>query len=404
MGRNDVPHYIAKISAKPKRRVIGLISGTSADGVDATLVDIQGHGLRTRLQLLAFLTVPFPPALKQDLLQLCNAREVAVDELCRMNVILGEWFAEAAWKVVGEAGMMMDEVDLIGSHGQTICHLPRPTECYGRKIRASLQIGEPCVIAERTGVTTVADFRARDLAAGGEGAPLVPLVDYLLFRSTQNTRGMLNIGGIANITVLPAGGPLSSVQAFDLGPGNMIIDELMRSITSGAQAYDRNGEMASRGHVHEGLLEELMGHPYLTQPPPKSAGREEFGRALARGLLRRGEELRLSPEDVLATATAFTARAIFLGYNRFIREDHPVDELIVSGGGAHNRALMWSLSVYFNPIKVRLLEEIGMPVDAKEAVAFAVLANESITGGPGNVMRATGASRPVVLGKIVPGK
>lgn len=403
MGQNDVSHDIVRIAAKPRRKVIGLISGTSADGVDAALVDMHGHGLSTQLQLLAFLTVPFPPALKQDLLQLCHAGEVALDDLCRMNVILGEQCAEAAWKVVGEAGMTMEEVDLIGSHGQTIRHLPRPTERYGRQIRASLQIGEPCVIAERTGVTTVADFRARDLAAGGEGAPLVPLVDYLLFRSAQKSRGMLNIGGIANITVLPADGSLKDVMAFDLGPGNMIIDELMRNMTSGTQAYDRNGEMASRGHVHPELLEELMGHPYLAQPPPKSTGREEFGAALVRGLLRRGEELCLSSADIMATATAFTARTILLGYDRFIREHHPMDELVVSGGGAHNRTLMRLLEVCFDPIEVKRLAEMGVSVDSKEAVAFAVLANETITGGASNVIRVTGASRPVVLGKIVPG-
>jgi anhydro-N-acetylmuramic acid kinase len=294
----------------------------------------------------------------------------------------------------------MAEVDLIGSHGQTIHHLPEPTPVHGRAVRSTLQIGEPCVIAERTGVVTIGDFRVRDLAAGGQGAPLVPLVDYLLYRSATEGRAMLNLGGIANATILPPGCGPDDVYAFDLGPGNMILDRLMSRITGGGQSWDEGGRTAATGRVNPETLSSMMAHPFLLQAPPKSTGRETFGAAYADALLERTRGLGLRDEDAVATATAFTAECVADGFRRFVRE--PLTEMIVSGGGARNETMMAFLRERLPRTRVRRIEEIGGSSEAKEALAFAVLANETLAGRPGNVPRVTGASRPVVLGKLAP--
>ncbi len=377
---------------------MGLMSGTSADGIDAALVEVTGHGVGTKARLVAFDCLPYPPGLKADVLALCDAATGRVDQVCRMNALLGEWFAEAARRVVRKAGLEMAGVDLIGSHGQTVHHLPDPAEAHGYAVRSTLQVGDPCVIAERTGVITVGDFRVRDVAAGGQGAPLVPLVDYLLYRSEAEGRAMLNVGGIANVTILPVGCGLEEVYAFDLGPGNMVIDRLMDRITGGRASYDEGGRMAGMGRVHPGLLAEMMAHPFFSLSPPKSTGREAFGAAYADAFLARARDLGLSDADAVATATAFTAEGVADGLRRFVRA--PVQGVIVSGGGAHNETLMASLRARLPG--VRGIEAVGGSTEAKEALAFAVLANETLAGGPGNVPRVTGASRPVVLGKIVP--
>ena len=269
---------------------------------------------------------------------------------------------------------------------------------HGYAVRSTLQIGDPCVIAERTGVATVGDFRVRDVAAGGQGAPLVPLADYLLYRSETAGRAMLNVGGIANVTILPAGCGLEEVYAFDLGPGNMVIDRLMGRITGGRVSYDEGGKVAGTGRVHPGLLAEMMAHPFFNLPPPKSTGREAFGAAYADAFLARARGRGLPDADAVATATAFTAEAVADGLRRFVRE--PVQEVIASGGGAHNETLMSLLRARLRG--VRGIEEVGGSSEAKEALAFAVLANETLAGGPGNVPRVTGASHPALLGKIAP--
>ena len=392
--------HLLRILEKPRRLIIGLMSGTSADGVDAALVEVAGSGMGTRARLIAFACLPYPPALKAEVLALCDAATGRVDQVCRMNALLGEWFAEAARRVVAGAGLRMTDVDLIGSHGQTVHHLPDPVEMHGYAIRATLQVGDPCVIAERTGVVTVGDFRVRDVAAGGQGAPLVPLVDFLLYRSETAGRAMLNVGGIANVTMLPVGCDLEDVYAFDLGPGNMVIDRLMARITEGRVAYDMGGEAARAGRVHPGLLSEMMRHPFFALCPPKSTGREAFGAAYADAFLARAREVGLPDADAVATATAFTAEAVADSLRRFVRA--PVGEMIVSGGGAHNETLMAFLRARLPGVTVRRIEEVGGDTEAKEALAFAILANETLAGGAGNVPRVTGASHPVVLGKIVP--
>ncbi|HTN43160.1 MAG TPA: anhydro-N-acetylmuramic acid kinase [Nitrospiria bacterium] len=383
-------------------KVIGLISGTSTDGVDSALVDISGRGLESRLQLLRFATFPYPLALRSRLVHLTH--DGRVEELSRLNVYVGELFAGAAVRIAREAGIPLDEIDLIGSHGQTICHQPVPMKIGGMKIRSTLQIGEPSVIAERTGVTTVSDFRHRDMAAGGEGAPLTPYLHYILFYHPQRPRLVVNIGGISNLTYLPSGTGLSKIVAFDAGPGNMLMDGIVQHRTNGRRTMDRDGAMARRGKVHEELLNELLRHPFLNRKPPKTTGREAFGQGMIRRLIRRAGILRLNHWDLMATVTAFTARSIAQAYRGFILPGGNAEEVIVGGGGTRNVTLMRFLQQAFGPVPVLTFEKFDLDSRALEAMAFALFAYGTIQGEPNNVPSATGAKRPVVMGKIVPGR
>lgn len=371
------------------RRIVGLISGTSADGVDAALVEVEGAGDTTRLRLLGFATRAYTPAFRARVLAL---GEATAAELLQVHYALGEEFARAALDVIEPAREQGLDVHLVGSHGQTARHHPRSGEPGARA--ASLQLAEPAVIAERTSLPVVADFRPRDVAAGGEGAPLVPLVDWLLFRVPGRVRACLNLGGIANVTVL--GDRLETVRAFDLGPANMPLDTVVEAWTAGTEAYDRDGAHAQAGRVDRALVAELLAHPFLAMPPPKSTGREAFGEVFVRPLLARfaGHE-----GDLLASLTRFVAETVADGLRRHV--EARVDEVLVSGGGARNRTLMAMLGEVLAPAAVRSIETVGMDPDAKEAVAFAVLANETLFGHPGNLPLATGAAGPRLLGKIV---
>ncbi len=384
-------------------RVIGLISGTSTDGIDAALVEVGGAGEDLRLKLLRYRTYPYPAGVRPRLLALATRHRPLAD-LCHLNVYLGELFAQAAQSLAREAGMSLSEINLIGSHGQTVQHLPHPRKEGVLSIRSTLQIGEPSVIAERTGVTTVADFRPRDIAAGGEGAPLTPYLHHHLFRDPVRTRMIVNIGGISNVTFLPAGKGLESVIAFDTGPGNMLIDGLMQRGSNGRKRMDRHGRTALAGVVHARLLRLLMKHPFLHRPPPKTTGREAFGSLLLDRLLRHGRRFALSHADLVATATAFTAHSIAFNYDSFLKPIVPADEVVVGGGGVRNPALMDPLRELLRPAQVRTFEDFGMDSKAVEAMAFALLAYEAFRGHPNNVPSATGASRPVVMGKILPGR
>jgi len=390
--------FLDPILSKRVRRVIGLSSGTSMDGMDAALVDIRGCGSETSVRLLAFTTLPFRPDIRERLARVAGIDGGPSREICLLNVEVAEAAAAAAEEVARKAAVPMEEVDLIGSHGQTICHLP------GDDPRASLQIGEGAVVAERTGVTTVSNFRARDLAAGGQGAPLIPYVDWLLFRSEEEGRALLNLGGIANVTLLPRGLGLETVTAFDTGPGNMVIDGLSRILSADEAPFDRNGDRAGEGRLVEGLLTRLLEHPYFRERPPKSTGREVFGETFVEQVMEMGRALGASNEDLLATATELTARTVAQAIAVWVADPASVGRMIVSGGGIHNRTLMKRLSTLMKPIPVVRLEEMGFPSDAKEAIAFAVLANETAHGLPSNVPGATGARRAVVLGELVPGR
>lgn len=391
----DPVSALLALRALPARRVVGLMSGTSADGTDAALVEIAGAGEATRARVLAHLTIPFDRGLRERLYALAEADAA---EVCEVNVLIGETFAGAAAAVCGAAGLSTREVHLVGSHGQTAAHRPRSA---GR-IGATLQIGEPAVIAERTGLPVISDFRVRDVAAGGEGAPLVPLVDHLLFRAPGIRRAIQNIGGIANVTLI--GGTFADIVAFDTGPGNMALDAVARAASRGVEAYDADGRRAARGQIDAALLAELHRHPYLAQPPPKTTGRELFGRSFVYPLLdrwaaRTPSAPELSPlDDLLATLTRFTAETIARAYREHLPA--PVDEIYLCGGGAANPVLRRHLEQLCAPTPVRDTAALGIDPRAKEAVAFAVLAHETLFGHAGNVPHATGASGPRVLGKI----
>jgi len=384
-------------------RVVGLMSGTSADGIDAVLVEISEQpGLPARrspgdlsISTLAYVNTPFDAELRERVFELFAPPSSTVDKICEMNVVLGEAFAQAALGVIEAAGLAPEDVHLVGSHGQTIQHMPA--------CRATLQIGEAAVIAQRTGITTVSSFRARDMAAGGEGAPLVPYFDWLVFRHPERTRVLQNIGGIANMTVLPTGCGLEDVYAFDSGPGNMIIDYMANTLTAGRLHYDEDGAMAGAGKVSSELLGQLMEHPFILRRPPKTSGREEFGAQFAHDLIFRWRRLGLTDEDMVATATAFTAEAIMWHLKRYVIPRSGLDEVVVSGGGAFNPVLVQMIRDRVAPIPVSCADEYGVSSDAKEAVAFAVLAYETMRGRPSNVPSATGAAEPVVLGCITPG-
>jgi len=376
-------------------RVAGLMSGTSLDGIDVAIVEISGRGWSKRIRTLAFHTVPYPEAVRQAILGVSNTTtHTAV--ISRLNFLLAELYAEALRETARRARIRLDSIDLIGSHGQTIFHEGAPVEFLGRRIASTLQIGEAAVLAERTRIPVVADFRPRDIAAGGRGAPLVPYVDYMLFRHRKLGRVALNIGGIANITAIPPSGGPEDVIAFDTGPGNMVVDALARRYTNGRWSYDRDGRLAARGHVNRELLDRLLADPYFRRPPPKSAGREQYGAEFVEQLLQTGLPLL----DLIATCTAFTAAAVAVGIERFVRPRMPVDELIVSGGGVHNRRMMAQLAAFLPDVNLATSTDYGVDADAKEAIAFAVLACESWRRRPANLPSATGARRAVVLGKI----
>jgi anhydro-N-acetylmuramic acid kinase len=369
------------------------MSGTSLDGIDVAIVDIQGK----RFETVAFRTTPYPEAVRRELLGVSDAC-AHTGIIARLNFLLGELYARAVRETCRRARIPLESVELIGCHGQTIFHEGEAAQYLGRRVASTLQIGEAAVIAERTGIPVVSDFRPRDMAAGGRGAPLVPYVDYLLYRHRRLGRVALNIGGIANITAIPAGSAPEQVIAFDTGPGNMVVDQLVAAYTEGKQKFDRGGRIARRGRVEPALLSELLRHPYYQQPPPKTAGREQYGERFVARLLA----TRLPRPDVIATATALTAAAVAEGLERFVRPRMKVDDLIVSGGGAHNSQMLAYLIAFLPNAAIMTSADFGVDVDAKEAIAFAVLAYESWRRRPANLPSATGARRAVVLGKITP--
>jgi anhydro-N-acetylmuramic acid kinase len=379
-------------------KVVGLMSGTSGDGVDAALVEISPNKLGVRVRMIAFQPLPYPRSLQRRILDASVSGTVS--ELCHLNALLGEWFANAALGVIRAARLHPKDVDLIGSHGQTVHHLPHGVQVAGvGAIRSTLQLAEPAVITERTGITTVANFRPRDIAAGGQGAPLTPGVHALLFRHPRRARLVVNLGGISNVTYLPPGRGTGGIVAFDTGPANMVLDGLMSRMTNGRMSMDRDGRLSSRGRVDGRLLAKLLAHPYLSQAPPKSTGRETFGTKMIDDLLAIPQARQLSLEDLLATCSRWTAEAVGTA-RRWIRG--AIDEIIVGGGGVRNRAIMAHLTEVFMPVPITTFEQHGWDSKAFEAVAFAVLAYQTVTDQCGNVPAVTGADHPTLLGCIVP--
>ncbi len=371
---------------------IGLMSGTSCDGIDAALVRIKGTGPGLAMKLIAHHSFPYEQELRNRLL----TEHMSAKEVCLLDFELGDRMAEAVLTMVDIAQDEQVQVDYVAIHGHTICHYPPEggVDRFG-----TLQIGEPAVIAQRTGIPVVSDFRVRDMAAGGQGAPLVPYADWLLFRRDDRTMVCLNIGGIANMTVVTP--QFEDIFAFDTGPGNMVIDGTVRLLSRGLRMYDENGEAALRGKVIDEFLEYLLSDPYFAKDPPKSTGRERFGVDvyLRDALANRREH---SYEDLVATVTQAVVRSISDAYKRHVAPKHDVAHMIVGGGGAMNNAIMLGLRRALPDVKIFISDRVGISYDSREAIAFAILGNETLCGTPANVPQVTGASGRVLLGKITP--
>ena len=386
-------HPFVELWSKPRRLVVGLMSGTSADGIDAVLTRITGFGTDTKVEQLDFYFQPFDHATRRAILDLCAGDSGGAREVCLLGTHLGRLYAEAVGKLLEQAGV--EAVDLIGCHGQTVFHIPDETPYLNSSLRGTLQIGDPSYLAEKFGCPVVSDFRIRDMAAGGLGAPLVPYTEYLLYRSETEDVALQNIGGIGNVTLLGASCALDQVTAFDTGPGNMIMDALAAKLTSGKLSYDDGGKLAASGRIIPELLTRMMADPYLKRKPPKTTGREYYGEKYVEELLSFGDYPLV---DVLTTATAFTAETIAYSLRSFA-PGMPA-RLVVSGGGSRNPTLLAFLRQALPEVNVLTQEDLGLDSDAKEAVAFAILANEALFGSCNNAPAATGARHPVVMGRI----
>jgi anhydro-N-acetylmuramic acid kinase len=375
------------------------MSGTSADGIDAAVMEVGDDGGSIAWRLLGHSSWPWPAELRRAILDACRA-DAPVQAVTSLNFRLGEEFAQAAIAAASIAGIPLAEVAAIASHGQTIWHQPVPAGTGIADGAGTLQIGEPAVIAARTGCVVVADFRCADMAVGGQGAPLVPFADYLLFSDRAENRAIQNLGGIANVTFLRAGGGESEIIAFDTGPGNMVMDALAWRVTQGAERFDRDGAIAASGRPNAVLLNELLQHPYFAAPPPKTTGREQFGSAYADLVYAMAREHGLSDSDLLATATELTAETIVRAYRDHLPPQYPINAVVLGGGGTRNAALVARLCAHLAPARVVTHSDFGLPNEAKEAAAFALLGYQTLRGRPSNIPSATGAMRAAVLGKI----
>jgi len=380
--------------------VLGMMSGTSADGIDVSLARISGVPPNLNAKLLAHTSSTFPSALREEILRVAEQQPITAGALSQLNFRLGELFANAVLAACREFRISPKKIALIGSHGQTIFHQGEPVNFLGQPTASTLQIGEPAIIAARTGITTVGDFRPADMALGGQGAPLVPYADYLLYRHEKLGRISLNLGGIANITVIPAAAKPSQILAFDTGPANMLIDALVSHFTRGRLRFDKNAQLASQGRSIPALLDELMRDPYLKLAPPKSTGREYYGHAYLKKILAFGRRHRAKPNDLIRAATIFTALSVVDALNRFVLRKTKIHQLIVSGGGAHNPLILAQLSAALPGMEILPSGRLGIPEDAKESFAFALLAYETFHRRPANLPSATGARGPAILGKI----
>jgi anhydro-N-acetylmuramic acid kinase len=398
-----------------------MMSGTSADGIDSALVRISGAPANLKIKLLGHVKQVFPPSIRKEILRVAEQNPLTPSEFSQLHARLGQIYAESALNACKKLKISPRKIDLIGNHGQTIFHQGAPVSFLGVKTASTLQIGDGSAIAALTGITTVSDFRPADIALGGQGAPLVPYIDYLLWLDKKLGRVALNIGGIANLTVVPANAKPSDVFAFDTGPGNMLIDALVAHFTHGRHRYDKSAHLAAQGKLIPQLLETLMNDSYLRQKPPKSTGREYFGAAYTQKILSLGRRLHAKPNDLIRTATIFTALSIVDALNRFVLPKIKIHQLVVSGGGANNPLLMAQLTALLAPanapalrsspvtarsasaksnIEVFTSGEFDIPTDAKEALAFAILAYETFHHRPSNLPTATGATKPAILGKI----
>ena len=382
--------------------VLGLMSGTSADGIEAALVCISGAPPKLKSKLEGHASLPIPKPIRQSILRIAEGTPVPTAEISQLNFRLGQLFADAAIASCKKLSVPVKSLDLIASHGQTIFHQGPPVPYLGAKTSSTLQIGEPSIIAARTGVTTIGDFRPADMAAGGQGAPLVPFADYLLYRHEKLGRVSLNLGGIANVTVIPAHAKPQDVFAFDTGPANILIDALVTHFTKGRERFDKGGRLAMKGRDIRGLLDELRQDPYLKLPPPKSTGREYYGKAYVQKVLALGRKHHAKPNDIIRAATSFTAGSVVDALHRFVLPKTKIQQLIISGGGARNSLVTSLVAGWLHPAGVKVLHSsrFAVPEQSKEAYAFALLAYETFHHRPSNLPSATGATHPAILGKI----
>lgn len=379
---------------------VGLMSGTSLDGIDAAVVKITENIEGIQLELVHFASFSYDSEVKKEILSLCNPETASIQMVSGMNMLLGKRYGEAANQAIQQSGLRHEEISFISSHGQTIFHQPDVLNIGGHAVASTLQIGDISVIAEETGITTVGDFRTRDMAAGGQGAPLVPYADYLLFREKTFGRILVNIGGISNITVLPANCKEEEVIAYDTGPGNMIIDYFANRMTNEKLSYDKDGKLAAEGEVDSNWLDQLLKEPYYKEHPPKSTGRELFGEAYARELWEEAAKRSLNPYDRIRTVTALTAVTLANEINRHV-ESGKIREVLVSGGGSNNPTLMQEIKRGLpENVRVHKTDDVGMSADAKEAMVFALLGYQFLKKRTNNLPSATGASRKVMMGKV----
>ena len=383
-----------------RRRVAGVMSGTSLDGIDVVISDLQGHGRQLRITDWYGSSFAFSNELSDHLAKAASEESIGVAELSQLNVRLAHEYAQAITRMLATKEDSIQSLDLVGCHGQTIRHLPDKAPYLGIPIHSTLQIGDPATLAQLLGLPVIGDFRLADMACGGQGAPLVPYFDYVIFTHDTEVRGCLNLGGVANLTVLPPGASVDQVYGFDTGPANMIIDALCSRLLG--LPFDEGGEIAKSGVVNEALLAELLQDTYFLTGPPKSTGRGYLNHAFLGRLLDRSDYI--SAEDLIATATALTARSVWQAYQAFVEPQHEVNRLIVSGGGAHNQTLMGLLRDCFarngRTVDFETSDSYGIGVDSKEALCFAVLAHETANGIPTNMPSVTGADRKAVLGKL----
>ncbi len=375
-----------------KKYAIGLMSGTSADGMDAALVSISGCSINTVVELVDFVSIEYREDFRNELLRLAKGNEGGSRDLSRMNFALGEEMKKACSILLDKSGINKKDIAFVGSHGHTFYHEPNSVNYVGHTVRSTFQLGESAVVSSYLGCPVVSDFRVSDLAHGGQGAPLVPYTEYILYGHKNVNYGLLNIGGIANITLIGKDFDLSDVIAFDTGPGNMVLDNLVSRFSSFSIRYDKNGDWAKKGRVNDKLLSFLLDDPYLKKEPPKTTGREYYGEEYINRLLKMAEGI--SKEDILRTVTALTAECVNIAINSFF--PFKPEEILVGGGGASNSTMMEELNKRTGILSVK--NEFS---DAKEAIAFAILANERLNNIPNNAPRSTGANEPVVMGKVV---
>lgn len=391
-------HPLINIIEKPSRLVIGIMSGTSADGVDAALCRITGHGLDSNIEQLGFHFKPFEENVRNEILRLASGNAAVAADFCSMNFLLGNLYKEAALELCSKLGVKPGDIDLIGSHGQTFWHIPVAEDYLGMSFKSTFQLGECSVLAQEFGCPVIGDFRVRDVAAGGLGAPLVPYSEFLIYRSNTKCIALQNIGGIGNVTCLPPACRLEDVFAFDTGPGNMVMDAVMAELSGGACRWDEGGRFAGTGTVNKKLLDILMADEYIARRPPKTTGREYYGPAFVSRIMEYAKREGISDADLMATVTAYTAETIAYSVKHFFPQQP--DRLIVGGGGSMNETLISAIRKALPDCEVVTNEALGFDSNAKEAVAFAVMANEALFAGSNNVPSVTGASRPVVMGKI----